>query len=239
VPSAIPHDLLAGVSAAHQRLGDLVSRMSDNVARRPSLLPGWTVGHLLTHLARNADSHTHMIDSAGCGEVAPQYPGGQAQRDHDIDAGADRPVVALAADVIAAQGRLEQAWDGLHVSTWRSGLGRTASLGPVTLADLVFLRRREVEVHSVDLGLADIGGPTWEDLSIDYIDAEWVWTLHRLEARVPDGVTLVLAPGDRPSRAFGRGTQTVVVTAPTLDTLRWLTGRGGDAAWPVLGGAWS
>ncbi len=237
VPSAIPHDRLAGVSAAQQRLGNLVARVDDDMAARPSLLPGWTVGHLLTHLARNADSHTFMVAAAGSGDVVPQYPGGQAQRDGDIDAGAGRPAAELAADILAAQERLERAWDGLHVSTWLAGLGRTATRGPVTLADLVFLRWREVEIHTVDLGLADIGGPTWDDLSVDYVDAEWEWTLRRLEARVPDGVTLVLTPGDKPSQAFGRGGQIVIVAAPTLDTVRWLTGRGGDAGWPVLG-AW-
>ncbi|MGI8680546.1 MAG: maleylpyruvate isomerase N-terminal domain-containing protein [Mycobacteriales bacterium] len=44
-----------GCTAAHRDLESLADEVTDDVSARTSLLPGWTVGHLLTHLARNAD----------------------------------------------------------------------------------------------------------------------------------------------------------------------------------------
>ena len=56
-------------------------------ASAPSLLPGWTVGHVLTHLARNADSMVRVLDAAERGEVVERYPGGMPTRNADIDGG--------------------------------------------------------------------------------------------------------------------------------------------------------
>lgn len=234
-PSAVPLDRLLGCARAHARLLDLVARADDTVARRPSLLPGWTVGHLITHLARNGDGHTGMLAAAGRGGVEDQYPGGRARRDADIHAGAGRPARDLAADLAGSVHRLESAWDDTHVSTWRGGVGRTLAQGDTSLADLVFLRWREVEIHSVDLGLADLGGPGWDDLDPAYLAAEWAWSTSRLAARLPGDVTVQLTPGDRPSLTAGRGNRLIRVDVPTSAALHWLSGRGeGDPTWPPL-----
>lgn len=42
---------------AQERLLLRVAGLDDGAMRAPSRLPGWTVGHVLTHLARNADAH--------------------------------------------------------------------------------------------------------------------------------------------------------------------------------------
>lgn len=76
--------------AAHRMLLDSAAGVSDGQARQPSLLPGWSLGHVLTHLARNADGHTGQFRAASRGEAAQQYPGGPAQRARDIEAGAGR-----------------------------------------------------------------------------------------------------------------------------------------------------
>lgn len=234
-PSAVPLDRLLGCSRAHARLLGLAAGIDDVTARRASLLPGWTVGHLIAHLARNADSHTGILGAAAEGRVEDQYPGGRAQREEGVEAGADKPAQQLVADLTDAVHRLEQAWDSTHVDVWRGGLGRTLTLGATSLADLVFLRWREVEVHLVDLGLKDLGGPEWEDLSPAYVEAEWAWSTRRLPDRVPADVTVLLTPGDRPSLTAGRGPRVLRVDVPTRETLRWLSGRAeGDPAWPSL-----
>ena len=54
----LPRDLqreLDGVVAAHAALGQALDVLTDEQVRSPFLLPGWSVGHVLTHLARNAD----------------------------------------------------------------------------------------------------------------------------------------------------------------------------------------
>ncbi len=55
----------------------------------------WTVGHVLTHLARNAESHVRMLEGATMGEALEQYAGGYDQRAADIEAGADRSAHVL------------------------------------------------------------------------------------------------------------------------------------------------
>ncbi len=229
----MPHDWLESCSAAHRRLEAVIASLSDEMARRPSLLAEWTVGHLLTHLARNADSHSGMVVAAQRGEVGPQYPGGPAQRAADIAAGQGRPAAALVADVRAASERLEQAWATTGEEVWARGLGLPKS-GPKTIAELVLRRWREVEIHLIDLALVELGSPDWDGLSATYVDAEWDETLARLPDRVPNGLTLVLVPGDRPSRAYGHGPERAFVQATPSRILGWLFGRGGDPAWPTL-----
>ncbi len=229
--TSVPRARLDGCRAAHRRVEALVESLTDADARRASPLPGWTVGHILTHLARNADAHTGMIEAAQRGELSPMYPGGPAQRDGAIAAGQGRPAAELVADLKAAQRRLEDAWAAMSDELWATGLGLRRT-GPGTLADFVFSRWREVEVHTVDLDLP--GGPDWDGLSPAYVDLEWQELLAHLDERLPEGVTLLLVPGDRPSRAFGRGDERVVVRARPGRILAWLLGRGGDPSWPEL-----
>ena len=41
---------------SHDRLRKAIAGLADDDVRAPSLLPGWSVGHVLNHIARNADS---------------------------------------------------------------------------------------------------------------------------------------------------------------------------------------
>ena len=160
------------VKKSHVRLAETLAGLSDEDARRLSLLPGWTVGHVLTHVARNADSHLRLLEAAARGEVADQYVGGNAQRASDIEAGAGRPAAALVADVMDTAARLERSWDATPDEVWRTGHGRTASgLWPVS--ELPFRRWREVEIHHVDLDLG-YGPADWPEA---YVAEELARTL--------------------------------------------------------------
>ena len=179
----VPSDV-APVLRSHARLGETLAGLTDAGARRASLLPGWTVGHVLTHLARNADSHVRLLAGAGRGEVVDQYAGGNEQRAADIEAGAARPAAELVADVAASAARLEQAWAATPDVVWRTGQGRVVS-GVWPVAELPFRRWREVEIHHVDLGLG-YGIDDWPD---DYVEAELARARPSLAARLPAGVT--------------------------------------------------
>jgi len=247
LPSSVPHDLLAGVYAAHRRLLGLAATLDDETLARPSLLPGWTVGHVLTHLADDARGQADLVDTVAESSVTTRAPAAEPAPGRLISrsaaAGAG-PSEAIRDDLATAIARLERSWDQTHVDVWRTGYGLTPGTGtdrrnePVTLADLVFLRWREVEIHGIDLGLTDRGGPGWAGLPAPYVDAEWAWTTARLAERLPPGGSVLLAPGDRPSRAFGMGSHPAIVGAPTVETLRWLLGRlPGPATpreWPAL-----
>lgn len=230
--SSVPTAWLDGCRSAHRRLEALLDGLTDEQARQPTALEGWTVGHLLTHLARNADSHRGMVEAARQGQMIPQYPGGPAQREGDIEAGYGRPVRDLVEDVREANRRLEEAWEAVTDEVWATGLG-IRKWGPATIAYAVFLRWREVEVHLADLLLP--GSPDWDGLAPGYVDIEWEQMLAGLDERIPSQQTVVLVPGDRPSRAAGKGGERILVRATPGRILQWLFGRGGDPTWPVLG----
>lgn len=231
--SSTPAGWIAGCTATHRRIEHVIGDLTDAQARRPATLPGWTVGHVLTHLARNADANTGMVQGAQRGEIYPQYPGGTAQREGDIAAGQGRPAAELVADLTSAHQRLEAAWASTSEDVWATGLARTtAALRAV--AHTVYLRWREAEVHLVDVGLAELGGPDWDGLSAEYVNVEWAEMTAILPRRVPEGMALFLIPGDRPSRVYGSGDNVVKVEASAPHILQYLLGRGGDPAWPAL-----
>lgn len=229
----VPIEWLAGCKAAHERLQAIVDRMDDDSARRNTVLPGWTVGHLLTHLARNADSHRGMIEAAQRGEIVAQYPGGPAQRNGDIERGYARPARELVADLVDANQQLEHAWAATNRQVWATGLG-LRRYGPATIAEFVFLRWREVEIHLVDLSLPELGSPDWDGLSPAYVDAELQELARGLAARIPGSTTVVLAPGDRPSRAYGKGNERTVIEASPSTIVGWLMGRIDQPTWPAI-----
>ena len=93
---------IAGATAAHGRLLAAIERLTDADVAQASLLPGWTVGHVLTHLARNADSHVRMLEAAGDGarrravRRGPRGPAGRhrgRRRPAGVGSGGRRPVV--------------------------------------------------------------------------------------------------------------------------------------------------
>src|SRR3954462_14673049 len=53
---------------ATARVDAILAEMTDAQARRPSRLPRWTRGHVVTHLARNADGNRNMIEGVLAGE---------------------------------------------------------------------------------------------------------------------------------------------------------------------------
>jgi maleylpyruvate isomerase len=241
----VPRAWLSGCVDGHRRLENrLAATVTEDNVRSQCRLPGWTVGHLLTHLARNADAITSVVESAGRGEVAPMYRGGPAARDAAIEAGAGRPAAELVNDVLSSSRRLEKAWTEASHAVWADGLGLRGA-GPATVSDFVFLRWREVEVHQADLGLGT-GVEPWDVLPVAYLDREWGEMTKGLESRLPEGVAVVLVPGDRPSRAFGRPADPADPSAPVDPAavvrvhgtagrlLAWLMDRGGDPSWPVL-----
>jgi maleylpyruvate isomerase len=170
----------AGCRAAHDRLLADLADLTDEDARRPSLLPGWSVGHVLSHLARNAEGNLRMAEGVLAGEIRAMYPEGPEGRARDIEAGAARPAAVLVADLRETADALHAAWDRITPQQWGAGAGM-ANQGVVPGRRLVRSRWREIEVHHADLGL----GFTPGDWSAAYVQADAPDLLHRLAGR-PD-----------------------------------------------------
>ena len=211
---------VAGCAAAHQRLlATLDAALDDDACRAPSRLPGWSRGHLLTHLARNAESHARVLATAARGEKTEQYPGGAPARAAAIDAGAGRAAAPLVADVRATIWALESAWALASPVAWAGGAAASHAGGArIAAADLPAMRWREVEVHLADLDL----GPTWRDWSDGFVRADLPRMTARWRSRRPMGMTdlpaaaLALAPTERLAWLLGRHS---VAGLPTPDPL--------------------
>jgi maleylpyruvate isomerase len=89
----------------------------------PSLLPGWTRGHVLAHLAGNARSFLRQLEGAESGHAAQRYPGGDAFRDDEIEHGARRSWEELVTEVRTSAHDLDAAlgrhlrWDVPGINT--------------------------------------------------------------------------------------------------------------------------
>lgn len=186
--AGVPHfaAVLGGVRAAHARLVATVERCTPADTERASLLPDWRVGHVLSHLARNADSHTRMLEAARRGEHLEQYAGGHEQRAQDIEAGARRPGAEILDDVRTATARLDAAIEAMTPAAWD---GHGLSVGrPWPCRQIVFHRWREVELHHVDLGL----GYTPADWPDAYVDLELPIALAHLPQRLDEAARRAL-----------------------------------------------
>ena len=165
---------------AHRRLLGAVESLTDAEVRRPSLLPGWSVGHVLSHLARNADSHVRRTEAAASGMVVDQYPEGLGGREAEIRAGSGRGARDLVDDVRRSATAVEAGWRAVAEGRW-VGRSRDASGLERYLFELPARRWQEVEVHLVDLAI----GITHEDWPDDFV-REWLpRTRERMSSRLP------------------------------------------------------
>lgn len=188
--------------AAESRLLASANRLSDADARAPSRLPGWSRGHVLTHLARNADGMRNLVSWAATGVRTPMYPSPEA-RTADIEAGSGRPGRDLVADLEGSAAALDQALALLPAA----GLDAVVTFGaaniPVRGDGLLLMRIREVEIHHVDL-------------QVGYEPAAWST---EFASRSLDQLT----PGFRAG-----GQVPVAVLAATDTRLRWVVADQGD-----------
>jgi maleylpyruvate isomerase len=156
-----PQADIEGCRVAHDLLRSVVADLADAEVRRASKLPGWSVGHVLTHLARNAESMCRRIDAAVRSEVIDQYEGGRAGRAAEIEAGANRDAAALRNDATSWSLTLDDLFESLPDEVWARPV-RTLAGDEHPVALLPFMRWWEVEVHLVDLGLT-IRSSDWTD----------------------------------------------------------------------------
>ncbi|MEU7133734.1 maleylpyruvate isomerase family mycothiol-dependent enzyme [Streptomyces sp. NPDC046261] len=205
------HDLTA-VREATDRLLGAVDKLDNAAVAGPSRLPGWTRGHLLAHLARNADALVNVL------EGRPMYVSAEA-RDADIERDATRTLDAHLADLRESAARFQRAADA--PADWN----RTVTLrnGVTDLAARVPFRRLiEVELHHVDLGI----GYEPADLSAEFTAREIEFLTERFSGH-PDVPALRLTATGGGHWSTGRAEgEPLHVTGTATALLCWLAGRG-------------
>lgn len=211
--------LLAWAASGQRLLEDTVSGLEPSAAQQPSALPGWSRGHVITHLARNADALVNLLTWARTGAETPMYATPD-QRNADIDAGADRDLAEQLTDLRAAGRRFADAAAALPADAWAARV-RSAQGRDIPAAEVPWMRTREVWLHLVDLD----GGPT-VDVIPDDIAAELVTdAAASMSPKLTDAV--LLRPDGQPSVHLGveNAEPTATVSGPAARIAGWLTGR--------------
>ncbi|MDO5739649.1 MAG: maleylpyruvate isomerase family mycothiol-dependent enzyme [Ornithinimicrobium sp.] len=203
-------DLLDHESA---KLLTTVEGLTTQDLARATLCTGWTVGHVLTHLSRNAEALLNLVRWAVDGQERDSYASDAARTD-DIEAGAGRPLQDIVSDLRSSGERFRQEAEQLRgpagEATVLSRLGT-----PVTGAQVIAMRSLEVVFHHVDLRV----GYTFDDA-----DPAWVARTMRGGARrwdaLPQAPGLTLRPSGLAPMDIGGGGSAVSGTAGAL--LLWL-----------------
>lgn len=224
-PSAADEQQLDQLDRVRELLGTATARLlgatievGDEDWRRPSRLPGWSRGHVATHLARQADALVRVADGARRGVLAPMYDSLE-QREQEIEDGAHRPGLELQVDLDTSAQRLEQAFAALtEEDGWDAPVELRGGLrGPARLLPLA--RLLEVVLHHVDLDL----GQAVED--VDATTADWLleWCALRLRQRDDFPRLELVSSTTRLTVGSVGPARTVRGSSPQL--LGWLTGR--------------
>jgi maleylpyruvate isomerase len=219
----------AEIAAATARLLDSAHTLSDAEVRAPSGLPGWSRGHVLTHIARNADSLVNLLTWAASGVEQPQYRSA-ADREAGIEAGAARPLAEQIADLGTSHERFTDAVALVPTDHWWNDV-RWMSGDPRPAFKILDARLREVAIHHLDLR----AGYTASDWSSPFALRILISVLPAFELRGIEPVTLL--PTDIDARVDVAGGSPVEVRGPAHALATWVLGRDDGSTLEVVGGA--
>jgi maleylpyruvate isomerase len=209
---------LEELTAASNRLVRTVDAMEESAYAEPSLLPDWTRGHVVAHLALNAEALAMVLQGLVEGRQVAMYAS-QDARDKDIATLGPAEPEALRSRLLGAVTDFADAIVAVPDEAWGTDVERTPG-GPTFKAGAILgMRHREVEIHHADLGL-------------DYTYTDWPtpFAIHLIEAMAkrerPQPFSVHAADLDR-TWHLGDGGPTV--TGRAADLGWWLTGRGDGA----------
>ncbi len=220
-------DAPAPTAEATDRFVATLRTLSDRQVGAATLVPPWTRGHVITHVARAGDSLCRLLTWAQTGVETPQYASMDA-RAAEIEAGAARPVAELVADVIDSTARFEAAVRALSPAAWQAEVRmRTRELR--TPATLVPTWLRELEVHHADLA----AGYTFAD--VPPAAAHWIIKDIIEAQRSREGTTPLRIEATDTGLTQELGAGGPVITGTQADLLAWLTGRSNGGGLSAVG----
>lgn len=207
---------LTELRAATAGLLATTDALDDDAFGRASLLPDWTVGHVLAHVALNSDALTRAVRGVLADDPRTMYDS-QQSRDHDIAAlGAAAPG-EIRRRLARGSEEMDEALDALAgadpslsgVEIERTpGSGRWFPAGAVRT-----MRLREVQIHHADLDVGFTRHDWPESFVVALIDS--------FARRAP--ATLVATDL---GRTWEGGDAGLRVSGLGADLAWWLTGRG-------------
>lgn len=225
-PDLAPAATLALLRTRTDALLDAIRPLDDDAVREPSALPDWTRGHLLTHLARNADALVNLCAWARTGDETPMYQS-REKRDAAIEAGASRPAEELITDVEKSAKALALELELLPQRRWLAEVRHGAADTAKPAWWIPMMRLGEIELHRVDLRIA-------------YEPASWpaAWVRNALldaardlSRQAGEPLTLHATDVDVHAGADGR-----TVSGTASDLVAWVTGRSDGSALAVESG---
>jgi maleylpyruvate isomerase len=208
--------VLQQLESATRCLVRTVDAMADFQFAEPSLLPGWTRGHVVAHLTLNAEGLSGALEGARERRQVPMYTSQEA-RDGDIEKLSGLAPGALRERFLASTTTIHDAVAELPDELLEARIERTPGSDRVFTAGLVGgMRLREVEIHHADLDL-------------DYTFSDWPETFSALlldsRSAVHDGAPFTAsAPDLGRTWSFGEG-DGPTVTGPASALAWWVTGR--------------
>lgn len=217
-----PLALAIDVDRATAQLLTTVGRLTDAEVAGASRLPAWSRGHVLAHIARNAESQINLLTWARTGVETPQYPNAQARVD-GIEAGAERPQAQQLVDVTETANRLAAYAADMPADAWLRTV-RWTSGAEAPAARVMWSRLREVEIHHVDLdaGYAPVHWPDAFTLRL------LRGTVREFGDRADVPAMLLRCPEvghDLEIRGGGGDGEPCVVSGPAWAAAAWLIGR--------------
>ncbi len=224
---------LDGLADATGRLVRTVDSLTDEALAAPSVLPGWSRGHVVAHLALNAEAFIGVLRGVTAGDDVPMYRSEEARND-DIEGLAGGPAAQLRERFLASTTHFQEAVVAVPEGGWAGEFRRLPSGGQLfQRIGLPGMRHREVEIHHADLD-AGYGPGSWPPEFLDGIFARLV------DDRSGGPPMLLRTPEGEVPVGTGEGP---VVSGSRVDVTWWLLGRGdgeglhGEPHLPELG-AW-
>jgi maleylpyruvate isomerase len=204
---------------ATQQLVRTVDGLDEQALGEASGLPEWTRGHVVAHLALNAEALAGVLDGVSYAEPTTMYPSDEA-RDNDIAELAAADPAELRDRFLAATTIFTDAVDRFPDEHWPESFERTPGGRTIRYSAVPGMRLREVEIHHVDLA-AGFAPTSWPDQFAAHLISAMV------KRRPSDASFRVLATDLARTWAIGDdpGDTGTTVSGPAGDLAWWLTGR--------------
>ncbi|MFJ5955840.1 maleylpyruvate isomerase family mycothiol-dependent enzyme [Paenarthrobacter sp. NPDC092416] len=208
-----PETLLAELHKAADVVTRLVSTLDESSVAEPSVLPGWSRGHVLAHIAGISNAMARQLEFAQRGETIELYDGGPEGRTKAIELAAGHSLADHTESVGAALARALAVFDALAPGDWQARIAYRDG----TVLDGGLALWRELVIHASDLGTGR-GPETWSRPFCEHL-------VEFLTARVPEAYKFVLQPTGLPQMTIGSGGTSIAITGMLTDIAAWLAGR--------------